>query len=73
MKLVMDDDREYDIARVARSEMNPGDVVVISCKEPLSAGVASELHEILDPMFPEMQVLVLTGELSISTITRSKP
>lgn len=33
MKLIMDDGREYSVARVARTEMNPGDVLVVSCKD----------------------------------------
>jgi hypothetical protein len=72
MKLIMDDGREYDIARVARSEMNPGDVLVVSCKNALDPGAADDLHAVIDPLFPEMQVLLITGEIGLSTISRSK-
>lgn len=53
---------------VQRLELQPGDVIVLSCAVHLSAAENDRIREVMKRFFPNHQVLILEGDVRIGVI-----
>ena len=59
------------LQKIDTKELQPGDVVVITTKGPVSEETAARLRDYLKPCFPQQKILVLDNGITLDIYRQS--